>query len=118
VIDIYALATCTASIYRGTTPDPDYGNPIPNNTVPLSTAVVASIVEKNSRVWDPATQTPRVVRTVRGTVPSTTDILTGDRIRDDTNGELYVVQNVTRPRAAGRTPDAELDLKRVGDDGG
>lgn len=84
----------------------------------LYSGVVASIVEKNSRTWDPATQTPRVVRVVCGAVSSTTDILTGDRIRDDTNGVLYVVQNVTRPRAAGRTPDAELELKRVGGDGG
>lgn len=98
--------------------DPDYGNPLPDNTVPLHSGVVASIIEKDSRVWDPATQTPRVVRVVRGTVPSTTDILTGDRIRDDTHGVLYAVQNVTRPRAPGRTPDAELELKRVGGDGG
>jgi hypothetical protein len=115
---MWALATCRASIFRGTTPDPDYGNPVPNNTVALYTDVLASIEERGSRVWDPATQTPRVVRMVTGTVPSTTDILTGDRIRDDRNGVLYAVQNVTRPRTPARTPDVVLDLKRVGDDGG
>jgi len=115
---VYALATCTASIFRATTSDPVYGNPIPDNTVPLYTGVIASIVEKDSRTWDRATQTPRVVRVVRGTVGSTTDILTGDRIRDDTHGELYTVHNVTRPRAPGRTPDVELELKRVGGDDG
>lgn len=114
---MWALATCRASIFRGTYTD-EYGDTVPNNAAALHTDVLASIIEKNSRVWDPATQTPRVVRVVSGTVPSTTDILTGDRIRDDRNGVLYVVQNVTRPRTPGRTPDVALELKRVGEDGG
>jgi hypothetical protein len=114
---MWALATCRASIFRGSTPD-EYGDPTPSNAIPLYTNVLASIEERNSRTWDPATQTPRVVRVVSGTVPSTTDILTGDRIRDDRNGVLYMVQNVTRPRTPARTPDVQLDLKRVGDDGG
>jgi hypothetical protein len=99
-------------------PDPDYGNPVPNNLTPAASGVLLAVDEKTSRFWDPATQTPRVVRVVSGTVPSTTDILTGDRIRDDTNGVLYVVQNVTRPRTPGRVRDVELELKRIGDDGG
>lgn len=115
---MWALGTCRGSIFRGDTPDPNYGNPVPDNTTPLYSDVLAEITERNSRVWDAATQTPRVVRTVRCTVPSTTDVLTGDRFRDDTNDVLYTVQNVTRPREAGRSPDAVLDLKRVGDDGG
>ncbi|MFD5089325.1 hypothetical protein ACFWMR_01895 [Amycolatopsis thailandensis] len=115
---MWALATCRASIYRGTIPDPDYADPVPNNTTPFHADVIAAIDERNSRVWDPATQTPRVVRVVKGTVPSTTDIQTGDRLRDDTNDVLYLVQNVTRPREAGRSPDIVLALKRIGDDGG
>lgn len=115
---MWALATCRGSVFRGSTPDPTYRHPVPNNTAPLYTGVLAEITERDRRVWDPATQTPRVVRIVTGKVPSTTDVLTGDRFRDDTNGVLYVVQNVTRPRAAGRAPDVVLDLKRVGDDGG
>ncbi|MEC3974740.1 hypothetical protein [Amycolatopsis sp. H20-H5] len=115
---MWALATCRATIYRATTQDPDYGNPVPDNTTPLHSNVLASIVEWRSAVWDPATQTPRVVRNVKGTVPSTTDIRTGDRIRDGSTGALYAVQNVTRPHAPGRTPDVELELKRVGGDGG
>jgi hypothetical protein len=115
---MWALATCRASIFRGTAPDPDYGNPVPDNTTPSASGVLLAVEERNSRTWDPATQTPRVVRVVSGTVPSTTDVLTGDRIRDDTNGVLYLVQNVTRPRTAGRAPDVQLELKRIGDDGG
>src|SRR4051812_12602556 len=105
---MWALATCRASIFRGTAPDSDYGDPVPNNVTPLYTNVLASIEEDTSRVWDPATQTPRVVRSVRGQVPSDVDVVVGDRIRDDTNGVLWLVQNVSRPRAAGRKPDAEL----------
>ncbi len=115
---MWVLATCRASIFRGTVPDPVHGDPVPNNLTPAATGVLLAVDERDSRTWDPATQTPRVVRVVTGTVPSTTDILTGDRIRDDTNGVLYLVQNVTRPRTPGRTPDARLDLKRIGDDGG
>ncbi|MET8848053.1 hypothetical protein [Amycolatopsis sp. NPDC004625] len=115
---MWALATCRASIYRGTSADPDYGDPVPNNSAPLYTNVLAAIEEKRATFWDHASQTPRVVRSVLGTVPSTTDIKTGDRIRDGKTGALYVVLNVTRPQQAGREPDTQLDLKRVGDDGG
>lgn len=114
---MWALATCRASIFRGTTPDP-YGDPVPNNSSPSATGVLLAVDELSSQVWELSTQTPRVVRTIRGTVPSTTDIVTGDRIRDDRHGVLYVVQNVTRPRTPGRTRDVELELKRVGGDGG
>ncbi|WP_328448981.1 hypothetical protein [Amycolatopsis sp. NBC_00438] len=114
---MYAMATCRASIYRGTTPS-DFGDPVPNNLTPAATGVLLAVDERDTRTWDPATQTPRVVRVVTGTVPSTTDVLTGDRIRDDRNGVLYLVQNVTRPRTPGREPDVLLELKRIGDDGG
>lgn len=114
---MWALATCRASIYRGTTADA-YGDPVPNNSVPLYTNVLAAFEEKRGTVWDPATQTPRVVRSVLGTVPSTTDIKIDDRIRDGKTGALYVVVNVTKPQQAGRAPDTQLELKRVGDDGG
>ncbi|MEV8610107.1 head-tail adaptor protein [Amycolatopsis sp. NPDC051373] len=114
---MWALATCRASIFRGTVPD-EYGDPVPNNTTPAASGVPLAVDERNSRVFDQATQTPRVVRVVTGTVPSTTDVLTGDRIRDDWNGVLYTVQNVTRPRTAGRAPDTVLELKRVGADDG
>ncbi|RSM60580.1 hypothetical protein DMH03_17685 [Amycolatopsis sp. WAC 01376] len=114
---MWARATCRASIYRGTTPS-DFGDPVPNNLIPAASGVLAAIEERDSRVWDPATQTARVVRVAKAALPSTTDILTGDRLKDDTHGVLYLVQNVTRPRTAGRVPDVQLDLKRVGDDGG
>lgn len=114
---MWALATCRASIFRGATSSA-FGDPVPNNTTPAASGVLLAVDERGSRIWDPATQTPRVVRVVYGTVPSTTDVLTGDRIRDDTNGVLYLVQNVTRPRTPGRVRDVELELKRIGDDGG
>lgn len=115
---MWTLASCRGSIFRGSTTDPTYGHPVPNNTTPLYVRVLAQVDETSSRVWDPATQTPRVVRSVVAQMPSTTDILTGDRFRDDTHGVLYVVQNVTRPQHAGRRGDVEVGMKRVGDDGG
>lgn len=81
----------------------------------IATGVPMSIVESGRRTSDRATQTPRTVRAVSGLVGSGTDVLIGDRIRDDTNGGiLYVVNTVTQPRSFGYLPDIELDLTRVG----
>lgn len=110
---MWTLATCRASIYRGYTTDPDTGDQIPSAT-PLATGITASITERGTRVWDSSTQTPRIVRVVEGVFPSTVDIAVGDRVVDDTNGETFTVQEVTRPRAAGRRPDTVTVLRRVG----
>lgn len=112
---MYARATCVASIYRGSTKD-EGGDLKPNNTVTglVVSSVVASIVERDSRVWDNTTRTPRVVRIVEGRVGSNVDVKIDDRVKDVTHDEWFVVTNVTTPRAAGKTPDTVLGLKRVG----
>ncbi|AXB47308.1 hypothetical protein [Amycolatopsis albispora] len=109
-----ALATCRASLFRGYTTDPHTGDEMPS-TEPVGTPFPAAIDERESRVWDSSTQTPRVVRVIRCTVPSTLEVEIGDRLRDDTNGETFTVQLVTRPRApAGHRPETVLELRRVG----
>jgi hypothetical protein len=111
---MYVLATCTASIYRGSNLD-DYGDLKPDNGPAgrVATNVIASIVERDSHMWDQATTSPRVVRVVEGRVPSTVDVRVEDRVRDDTHGEWFWVENVTRPRTAGKVPDTVLDLRRI-----
>jgi hypothetical protein len=111
---VYALASCTASIFRGSTVD-EYGDDKPNNgpTGRVATGVMAAIVEHDSSVWDQATSTPRVVRMVEGRVQSNIDVRIGDRIRDDSNNDWFWVENVTRLRAGGRVPDTLLQLRRV-----
>lgn len=108
---MYALASCTASILRGTTVD-EYGDPQDVDTV-VHTGVPFSIQETEARVYDPATQTSRVVRTPVAACQSDVDLRIGDRVRDDTNGITYIVNDVTQPGGVGWTSDLDVDLKRI-----
>lgn len=108
---MYELATCTASILRGTTTD-TFGDTVDNATV-ITTGIPASIREGGRTVYDAATQTPRVVRTIQARMPANTDVRDTDQVRDDTHGVTYVVTEVTAPREPGFTPDLELQLKRI-----
>jgi hypothetical protein len=111
---VYAIATSICSLYRGET-DNEFGDPVPNNgsTGLVAEDVKANIQEKASRVWDPTTSTPRVIRTHVGIMQSTVDVRIKDRVHDVGHDEWFRVVNVTRPRAVGRTPDTVLDLLRV-----
>jgi len=98
-------------VLRGTTTD-DYLDTVDADTV-ASSGVPAAIRERTSRVSGGATGQPRVVRVVSGQVRSGTDVRIGDRLRDDTHGVIYTVENVTDPGGPGNTADLELELKRV-----
>lgn len=108
---MYAIASCTATILRGTTID-QYGDPQDNGT-PIASGVPFYIADTQDRVWDPATQTPRVVRMIDGQCQSDVDLRIGDQVRDDTNGITYIVNDVTQPYGAGWTSDLDVDLKRI-----
>jgi hypothetical protein len=108
---MYVVATCTASVLRGTTTD-TYGDPQDNGTVAV-TGVIASIRETSRTVFDPNTQEPRIVRFTEGVMPAGTDVQDSDQVRDDTYGITYFVEAVTQRREPGFTPDLQLQLKRV-----
>lgn len=108
---MYVVATCTASILRGTTTD-DYGDVTDNATV-VATGIIASIREQSRTVFDPNTQQPRIVRFTEGVMPAGTDVVDTDQVRDDTYGITYFVEAVTQDREPGFTPDLKLQLKRV-----
>lgn len=108
---MYALATCTASVLRGTGVNV-YGDEIDGGAA-VYTGVLAAIREVSSVVSDPSTQTPRTVRSLICHVPSDLDVREGDRLRDDTNSVLYAIENVTHPQGPGVTRDTVLDLQRV-----
>lgn len=108
---MYAVASCLASILRGTTIDAD-GDEVDTDTA-IATGVPALITEKSRTVYDPSTQERRIIRVSRGAVQSDTDIRDNDRLRDDTNGITYMVQSVTQAGGAGFTNDLVLELKRV-----
>ncbi|MEU0467313.1 hypothetical protein ABZ215_25200 [Amycolatopsis sp. NPDC006131] len=111
---MYALANRTVDLYRGTT-ESEFGDPIEDNTpaARVAAGVLANIEEVKSRVWDPTTNSPRVVRQHYGRVQSTVDVRIGDRVHDPKRGEWFRVTNVTSPVAVGRVPDTVLDLERV-----
>lgn len=108
---MYVVATCTASILRGTTTDA-YGDPEDNGTV-VAAGIIASIRETSRTVFDPNTQQPRIVRSTEGVMPAGTDVVDTDQVRDDTYGVSYFVEAVTQDREPGFTPDLKLQLKRV-----
>jgi hypothetical protein len=108
---VYALATCTASILRGTTTD-DYGDTVDVDTA-VHTGVLFSIQEMQKTVFDPATQTRRVVRWYQAACQSDIDLLIGDRVRDDTHDVTYIVNDVTQPGGVGWDSDLAIELKRV-----
>lgn len=108
---MYALATCRASILRGTTTD-EFGDVVDNSTV-VQSNIPAQITERGQVVQDPNSLTPRTVRDVRGLVPSDTDITASDRLRDDTHGVVYIVVEVVRPGGPAYSRDIALQLKRV-----
>lgn len=112
---MYGLATTKADIYRGTTQD-EGGDAVADNN-PASRVVkreLASIIEHDSTVWDQVTQSPRVVRKVEMRIGSRVDVQKDDRVHDTRFGGWYVVTNVTRYRAAGKTPDTVCAMKSVG----
>jgi hypothetical protein len=108
---VYVIATCTASILRGTATD-TYGDAV-DSAVAIATGVIASIREQSRVAFDPSTQEPRVVRFTQGVMPAGTDVTETDQVRDDTYGVTYIVTSVTQGRQPGFTPDLELQLKQI-----
>ena len=108
---MYALATTTVSILRGTGYN-DAGDLVDTQDV-YKTGIVAALIEKNSTTWDAATQQRRTVRRINLTLPSTTDVLGSDQILDEETGYLYSITSLTQPNAVGIVPDLDLVLQRV-----
>jgi len=108
---MYVLATCTATVLRGTTAD-DYGDPVETGTE-IARELPMAIKERVRTVWDQTTQTPRTVRTYSAAAPSTADIQVGDQVRDDTHQVLYAVEERLDPTTMPVAGDLRLTLKRV-----
>lgn len=90
-----------------------YGDPYDNQQV-LVADVPAFIAEVSQQVQDPATSTPRTIRTATGRVPYWLGVQADDQIRDKRTGSLYAVQDVVRPSTLTGAPvDIQVSLKRV-----
>jgi hypothetical protein len=104
-----AVATTTISIFRGSEEDA-HGDAVDSDTA-IATGIPASLIEGRPREVNSATaQTPRVVRTATLRVAQTTDIRRYDRIKDETTGTFYRVDDPTVMANPAWPSDLRVDL--------
>lgn len=77
------------------------------------TRIPASLIEATRQVFDPASGTPRVVRSAVCRIRPGVAITEDDRIRDDRTGRIYAVNAVTEQAAIGFAPGMRLDLTLI-----
>lgn len=109
---MYAVATCTISILRGTATDLVYGDSYDTMQV-VAAGVPASIIERQQKIVTPGNPQPRIVRSIDGIVGSGVDITDADRIRDEKTGQVYVVTAVINSALPGMSSDTQLELRRT-----
>jgi hypothetical protein len=110
------VANCTVSIMRGVGYD-EYGD-ISDDMAAVTPGIPAVLIETSRSVFDPATQTPRTVRSATLRVPAWTKVLSSDQIRDDSTGNTYSIEDITLPpttvnTSVGGASDLVLTLRRV-----
>lgn len=109
---MYAFATCTISIYRGTTKN-EYGDDVADTAAPLYTDILAYIDDRQVYVTDLSDEKPRAIHKTDCTVPYNTDIRVHDRIHDNTYGIAYWVNTVEKVQTPGFKSDITVSLRRV-----
>lgn len=103
---------CAISIYRGTTVN-QFGDQVDANT-PFLEHLPATLVETGRKTQDPSSPTPRTIRDIVLHVPGWAGLTTGDRVLDESTGDIYMVITVTRPGTLTGVPvDLLATLKRV-----
>lgn len=105
------LANTRITIMRGTTANA-YGD-LSDVGTPIYSGIPAAINESSKIVFDPATQTPRTVRTSKAVVPGWVDVLDSDTLRDESTGNYYMIQDIARQPtgATGIAPELLLTLR-------
>lgn len=109
-------ATTRGALIRGAKTKDEYNDDAESTTVlagfenfPLS------LIEKDRREWDPATNMARTIRVVTGRVSTRIPIQSGDRIKDLRTGAIYELDgDFTRtPRGISGRSSVTLKLKRT-----
>lgn len=105
------LANTRLTIMRGTTAN-SYGD-LSDVGTPIYTGVPAAVTEASKVVFDPATQQPRTIRTLKAVVAGWTDVLDSDTILDEATGNAYMIQDIqVQPTGpTGIAPDKLLTLR-------
>jgi len=103
------LANTTLSVLRGTTVNA-YGDKT-NVGDPLYTGIPAALVESSKQSFDRASQRFQTIRTSTCVVPEWADIIDTDTLIDETTGNAYMIESVTRQPTLGPPPDKILILR-------
>lgn len=104
-------ANVTVTILRATTPT-KYGQP--NDWVPLYSGVPAVFVDSLSGNSNTTSTTPTGTRTVECHLPAVLGLRGSDQIRNDTNGRLYLVGEISEPSTLMGAPvDTKVTLQLV-----
>ncbi|MFE8961746.1 hypothetical protein [Streptomyces iakyrus] len=106
------LATTTASILGGSGTD-EFGDEVDGTEV-LASDIAVELVESTRTAMEPATGTPRIIRTHICRLPPDTAVDETKRIKDEQTGEIYIVVSVTRNASPVLTQPLRADLKRTG----
>lgn len=108
------LATTRGALLRGTTED-ELGDEVDGvDAVAGWDDFPLSLIERTTREQDPATNLWRTVRYFAGRVPFNVPVDDGDRIRDNRDGAVYVVDSIVgKPRSLAGRSSTTLKLRRT-----
>lgn len=111
------LPTTTVTILRtpqGTdAPRNAFGDKVDTPT-PVDTGVPASLLDVERRIWVPAENRSTVITSTRCRVRGDVDVRERDRLRDEADGRVYVVEEMNTPRSPFGRSAIRLTLSKVG----
>jgi hypothetical protein len=108
---MYAQPNTTISVLSSTTTD-SRGD-VADTAAASAAGVPCALVLGTKRVWLPDSGQTRQITYWTGYVPSTTTVEVGDRVRDETDDQIYVVAGVATPKSSQTTYDTMLDLQQL-----
>ena len=106
-----ARPTTTVTVLRGTSTD-DYGDPTDTLTE-VMTELPASILERTQRVSKFGERAPQIITYYTCRLPGNTVLQADDRIKDETTGIIYVMDNYSQVANPLLVNDVRVDLRRV-----
>lgn len=109
------IATTRVTVLRGvgTSPFGDSEDLDTEAGTDAQTGIPASLIEQTRTSRSPASGAPRVIRTTIARLPAGTDVTEDDRIRDESTGRIYSVDQVNQPAALGFTAELRVDLTLI-----
>lgn len=108
---VIAIPNTTITILGGNT-NSDFEDVLDSDT-PAGSGIPCSIIEGRQVVGTESDAQARIVRYYTGRLPNGTVISDSQRIKDEKTGEIFSIDNVSRPRNSIIPQDVRLDLRRV-----